>query len=517
MIKKALIFLFLGIVFSAKSQYVGVYQVNEGNCDFFIKDGNWPEAVQCFSQLFEGDSSNLDIKYKMAKGYTFSNIDKKRALALLEELKADAYSADDFQHVMAMAYFYNYKFSLAKKLFIELASSVGDGSEFHTKMSKQCDRSIAMMQSPVPVSFENLGSAVNSPAPDYLPIVTPDESTIFFATKREGVVGNLGSSEGFKTADIFSSKHKRNKYSRVRSIGSPNTLGNEFTAGQSENGEYLIYTVNNEEYFFDLFISEMGRRSYMAPELLEKSELKATSEQGASLSNDGNRLYFSSDLEGGIGGFDIYVIQKLPNGDWGEVQNLGPTINTAGNENYPLLTDNGQTLYFSSDTHLGMGGMDLFKSSFNSATNEWGRPVNLGYPVNTPFDDLNISFSKNQRYAYMAKNLDDSFGDLDIYRLTFEEKKEDYSLVQGQVLTADSTIIDQEINVEAYHENSGIFVGTYIVNRKNGKYSAILAPGEYVLEVKDTEGYKDYSKVINVLGKNDREDLIKFNIILESQ
>ncbi len=109
--KKNLLFTFIILcAVQLKAQYVGIYDVNEGNCDFFVKDRNWPEVVKCFSELWENDTSSKEYKYKLAKGYTYSNIDKSRGLALLLELEASNFSAEDFQEVLAQAYFFNYNF-----------------------------------------------------------------------------------------------------------------------------------------------------------------------------------------------------------------------------------------------------------------------------------------------------------------------------------------------------------------------------------------------------------------------
>ncbi|MFT6165987.1 MAG: tetratricopeptide (TPR) repeat protein [Vicingaceae bacterium] len=503
-----------------RAQYVGVYEVSEGNCDFFIREGNWPEAVKCFSELLENDTSNLDYKYKLAKGYTFSNINKRKALNLLLKLDLVNYAANDFDEVFAQAYFFNYNFTKAKTLFSQLAE-ISQDSEVkigYKKLIDQCDFAEEMIRNPVAVDFENLGANVNSDAPDFLPFVNPDESNVYFTTKREGVVGNLGSSEGFKTADIYYVKHKRNNYSRARSVGSPNTFGNEFTAGNSENGNYLIYTVNNEEVHFDLFVSELGRRSYMVAEPINYEELSKSAEQGASLASDGQKFYFASDIEGGYGGYDLYVIKRLPNESWGQMKNLGSTVNTEGDEMYPMITDDSKTLYFSSNSHLGMGGMDLFKSSMSEDKQEaWKQPINLGHPINTPYDDLNISYARNRRYAYMAKRFDDSFGDLDIYRLTFFDEKDEYTLLTGRVLDQDSTALEAYVTVEVLHEETGNLIGTYIKNQKNGKYSAILAPGNYSVEVIGVGGFKDFQKGIEILGKNNRSEMRVLDLILEQE
>lgn len=519
--KKIILFtLIISSLLQLKAQYVGVYEVSESNCDFFVKDKNWPEAVKCFSELLEKDTSNLDYKYKLAKGYTYSNINKRRGLDLLLRLDLVNYSDDDFDEVLAQAYFYNYNFTKAKSLFAKLAEASQDSeikSEYEKRI-EQCDFAKEMIRNPVAVGFENLGKNVNSDAPDFLPFVNPDESNVYFTTKREGVVGNVGSSEGFKTADIYYVKHKRNNYSRARSVGSPNTFGNEFTAGSSENGNYLIYTVNNEEVYFDLFVSELGRRSYMVAEPINYEELSKSAEQGGSITSDGQKFYFASDKEGGSGGYDLYVIKRLPNGGWGQPKNLGSTINTEGDEMYPMIMDNGKTLYFSSNTHLGMGGMDLFKSSIGEEKQGvWKKPINLGHPINTPNDDLNISFAKNRRYAYMAKRFDDSFGDLDIYRLTFLDEKDEYTLLTGRILDQDSAVVEADVIVEVLHEETGNLIGTYIKNQKNGKYSAILTPGSYSIEVIGVEGFSDYQKVVEILGKNDRSEMMVLDLILKQE
>ncbi len=518
--KIVLLILVISSISQLNAQYVGVYEVSDGNCNFFIKNENWPEAVKCYSELLENDTTNLDYKYKLAKGYTYSNINKREALNLLLELEEANYAADDFREVLAQAYFFNYKFVKAKNLFTLLAKNPKDlevKDEYRKRIS-QCDFAQEMIANPIAVDFENLGKNVNSNAPDFLPFVNPDESNVYFTTKRQGVVGNLGSSEGFKTADIYYVKHKRNNYSRARSVGAPNTFGNEFTAGNSENGNYLIYTVNNEDVYFDLFVSKLGRRSYMAAEPINYEELSKTAEQGASLTSDGQKIYFASDIEGGYGGYDLYTIQRLPDGTWGKAKNLGSTVNTEGDEKYPMITDKEQTLYFSSNTHLGMGGMDLFKSS-NMKNNEgdWENPINLGHPINTPFDDLNISYAKNRRYAYMAKRFDDSFGDLDIYRLTFYDEKDEYTLLSGRVLSQDSTVVKADVTIEVFHEETGNLIGTYIKNQKNGKYSAILAPGKYSIYVIGVDGFKEYQKILEILDKNDRSAMRELDLVLERE
>lgn len=520
--RKVLFLAFCMISLFTKAQYVEEYPINKGNGDQMILFNNWPEAVRQFSALLEKDPDNLEYKYKLGKSYVYSDINKKKAMSYLMDLISFEQKEKDFYETLAQAYFVNYEFEKAKQVYKSMVDSVSSNSKRaeYNKWIAQCEMSKMMMLSPVKVSFENLGKNVNSEAPDFFPIVAPDESAVTYTTRRDGVVGNLFSYSGYKTADIYTSKHKRNRYSKSRSVGNPNTYGEEYTAGRSSTGSFITYTVNSEDNFNDIFVSEMGRRSYMPPKEFGGEDVNTKKDElGATLSIDGRIVYFSSNREGGEGGFDIYYVQRLPNGNWSAIRNLGPTINTAGDEKYPCFGKEDKTLYFASNGHKGMGGLDLFKSNASKSElpNTWEEPINLGYPINTPYDDLNISFAENERYAYMSKRFDDTFGDLDIYRLTFLDEKDEYTLVTGRVLDQDSVVVETKVKVEILYEETGIFVGSYIKNQETGKYSAILGPGRYSIEVKGLEGYKDYQKIYYVFGKNDRAERRVWDIVLERQ
>lgn len=500
----------------ARGQYVEQYSISQANGNKMIEIKNYSEAVRQFSELLKKEPNNLEYQLKLGMAYNNSLVDKKKGYEVLQTLSENSIKPEGTDHEWAIANFKNYHFEEAIKLFTALKASTTDELKKaeYDQWIKQCKTSKKLYDNPISVSFENLGKYVNSAAPDFTPLCLPDESVVTFSTKRDGVNGNLYDYSGYRTSDIYMSKHKRNKYSRSRSIGSPNTYGNEFTAGRSENGKYFLYNVNSEQYYNDLFVSEMGKRSFMPPKVFDSKVVNAKSaETGATLSNDGKRMYFSSDREGGLGGFDIYMVQRLPNGQWGEPKNVGKPINTSKDEKFPFLMNEGQSLYFSSNGHEGMGGLDLFHSDMEEG--KWGSPSNLGYPVNTVDDDYNISFAKNKRHAYVSAYREGGFGDLDIYRLTFLEEKEDYTLLLGSVMNADSTVIDQEISVEILNEDSEV-EGIYKVN-KWGKFSAALSPGLYTIEIGKVPGYKGFNKEIRLLGKNDFQATKEMYILLSPE
>jgi len=503
----------------AFAQYTEPMNISRSNAYKMLEVKNYHEAIRQFTALLKADPANANFQLALGKAYNYSHIDHKKAIEILEPLCEDLKRPQGSFFELGVAYHKNYYFDKAIEVFEALKKGykAPEEIEFIDRWIATASRAQAMMNEPVEVILENLGEDVNSDAPDFLPFAEPDESALYFTTKREGVVGNLYDYSGYRTADVYMAKHRSNDYGRARSVGNPNTYGNEYTAGRSENGEYLAYQINSKDHFSDLFISEKGRRSYMSPKEIDSKVVnqKSSSEISAAITNDGKKIYFSSDRDGGYGGFDMWIIRKLPIGIWSEPQNLGPMINTAGDEKYPFLRGDGSLMYFSSDGHPGMGGMDLFVSEKDSLLRDWEKPQNMGYPVNTPHDDLSICYATHSRYAYIGTNRGDSYGDLDIYRLIFKDVRPEYTLVSGSVRATDSSLIAESVLIEAFDLEDESLYGAYIMSERTGRFHAILPPGRYRLEIHDLYGYQDYLKEMTIYGKNDFIAKKQLDIVLQ--
>lgn len=150
-----------------------------------------------------------------------------------------------------------------------------------------------------------------------------------------------------------------------------------------------------------------------------------TSTQPA-ITQDGKTLYFVSDKLGGSGGADIYVSTRDANGNWGNPQNLGPEVNTAFDEKFPFIAADG-TLYFSSNSPAGLGGLDIYKTKFEKG--RWTKPENLGAPVNSNKDDFSFIMAADNKGGYLASNRDGGKGEDDIYRFSYDETKLDYKVI----------------------------------------------------------------------------------------
>ncbi|MDH5382784.1 MAG: OmpA family protein, partial [Cyclobacteriaceae bacterium] len=148
-------------------------------------------------------------------------------------------------------------------------------------------------------------------------------------------------------------------------------------------------------------------------------------ESSVSISPDGKTLYFSSNRPGGLGGTDIFYSTVNDKGEWQRARNLSDVINTEFNEDGPFIDYDGKTLYFSSEGHKGMGAYDIFKTQYDSTTQTWSPPINIGYPINTPDDDIYFVSTKGGKNAYYASVREDGYGFTDLYRITFLDEDPD--------------------------------------------------------------------------------------------
>ena len=147
----------------------------------------------------------------------------------------------------------------------------------------------------------------------------------------------------------------------------------------------------------------------------------SANESHACISDDGLTLYFTSNREGGYGGYDIYKSEIDSKGKWGPAVNLGPEINTIFDETTPFITEDGKTLYFSSKGHFNIGGFDIFSAKKNG--DSWSKPENLGFPFNTTDDDIFFFPLKNGSIAYYSKYKETGYGENDIFKIQIFERE----------------------------------------------------------------------------------------------
>jgi len=256
----------------------------------------------------------------------------------------------------------------------------------------------------------NLGDSINTAVSEYFPAISLDGKQLVFTRRVNGT-----------NEDFYQSDKIGNGWSKAKPLpGNINSSNNEGALNISQDGQWLIFTGCNFQDGFgscDLFISYLTPEGWSTPENMGPAINTEFWESAPSLSADKRDLYFTSNRPGGYGGNDLYVSHRLENGRWSKPENMGPAINTAGDESAPFIHADNSSLYFTSNGLPGYGGDDLFVVR-RKADGNWGIPENLGYPINTIENEGSLVVSSDGKTAYYASDRADSRGQLDIY--TFE-------------------------------------------------------------------------------------------------
>ncbi|HEY9006362.1 OmpA family protein [Ohtaekwangia sp.] len=316
--------------------------------------------------------------------------------------------------------FYNlYKEKLARKANYQGKDKVD--AAVVDRAIYECQNAKEFFANPKNFSIVNIGREINSEYEDYVPVLNENETELFFTTRRRDDNLNQNVADDNKPwEDIFFSTKTGNTWSYAKNIGEPvNTPYHNSNLGLSADGNTLF--IYMDEGGGDIYYSERANGTWGEPIPMPGIINSSFEEKSVSISADEKTLYFSSNRPGGFGGLDLYRATKDSKGEWSNVKNLGPKINTDQDDDAPFIDYDLVTLYFSSKGHKGMGGFDVFKTTFDPATNEWTEPENLGYPINTPDNDIYFVSSKDSKRAYYSSVREDGMGYTDIYVITIPE------------------------------------------------------------------------------------------------
>lgn len=484
--------------------------------------GNYEEALEDYLDLLEKDPKSEKYNYRVAVCYLNTNINKAKAIPYLEIVTRQPRFEPDAWYLLGRAYHFAYRFDEALKMY-NLFKAAGKGTPQNLidvdREIQNCYNAKELMKFPVNVAFENLGPNVNSTYADYYPFVRADESALVFSTKRpEG--GNLRNADGSYYSTVYLAYVKDGAFAKAKNIGAPisDDKGNVEVVGLSASGDRMLLYYDNVDGTGDIYLSEIDKTKgyYKKPAKLDDNVNSSKGyEIAAAISADGNTLYFASDRAGGQGGIDLFLSKRLPTGKWSMPVNLGPEINTSYDEDFPSLSPDGKTLYFSSKGHTSMGGYDIFKAELNEETGKFTSVKNIGYPLNTPEDNSNFCLSESGRYGYMAAVREGGQGDYDIYRVSFVDVEPRYSVISGTISAEDKSAIEyRDVFMTVTDVQSGEVMGNYLPNPNTGRYVVILPPGRYTLLVQ-VPGFADINDELNIMDKASFKTEIAKEIVLK--
>ncbi|MDF1671865.1 MAG: hypothetical protein P1U41_00030 [Vicingaceae bacterium] len=477
--------------------------------EFYYEDEenkNIPKALSIFEKLSTNKPN--DPYYKLMKGICYTYFKNKRgdALKTLLDVKEKNVEFNEVNFYLGKAYAVNRRFDEAIESY-QTYLGFEDVPEDQKALARQniiyCQNAKEYVKDSVAVEIVSIGHPINTEFSEYVPVITPDESMMIYTYSGDRSKGGLldpsgkPDSDGSYYEDVMVSYKMRDDWLEPESIGENiNTNGHDASIALSVDGQTLFIYKQDKKDHGDIYVSRLNADVWGKPEKLEGEVNTDDSWEGsATLTANGKTLYFASDREGGFGGRDLYSATMQPSGSWGEIMNLGSTINTRFDDDAPFIHPDGKTMYFSSKGHNSMGGYDIFYTYL--ASEGWDAPENVGYPVNSIDDDRFYVLSADAKTGYYSTSGRSENGMHDIYSVAPGHfgKRPILALVVG-VTKADGEPVDADITVS--NDKTGEIEGKYKSNSASGKYMLALTPGNKYKIAIEVEGYETKIDYIDI-------------------
>lgn len=440
--------------------------------------GEFEQAVKDFEKAIKSEPNFIDAHIQLANVKNRQGKFDEAEKGYEKALEIDPNYLTSLYYSLAIVEFDQKKYSEAAEHFEAFLAKPRIGekrkikAENYLKNAKFAAEAIA---NPVPFEPINVGSSINTEEDEYLPALTADGEKMIYTAVRQN------------QEDFFLSKYIDGAWTKGEAIASVNTPDyNEGAQSVSADGRFLVFTMCDRPGGYgrcDLYFTEYVGGKWTQVKNMREPINSKYKETLPSISADGKTLYFASDRPGGIGGLDIYKSERNSEGNWSKPVNLKLPINTPKHEQAPFIHPDGETLYFMSEGHPGMGRYDLYFSRKNK-DNSWAEPTNLGYPINTEGNEGAFSVSLDGSTAYFASDVEGGFGRHDIYtfELYEEARPAPVTYVKAKVRDAKSRR-PLEANIEFIDLSTGE-IHTASMTDASGEFLVTLPTGkDYALNV----------------------------------
>ena len=511
-------------------------------------------ALKLYYEANDFNPSNAELNFKIGR-CLIQTPQKTESIEYLEKaLELDNEVNPQVYYYLGKAYKYNYAIEKAEKNFKIFKSRLKgkDVDIYNEKVKKElmeCKSAKELMENPARVWIENV-NALNTEFDDYSASISADESVMIFNSRKQGTTGNGKNQNDEYFADMYISYYENGDWTSARQMNATlNSNGDDECVALSGDAQRL-FMVRENAGSKDIFKSELNGSDWTTLKSLDMHSINSEyNETFASFSHDNIKIYFVTDNPyANKGGTDMFFsgrVNTRHKEEWGKAFTAGSELNTRYNEGCIFFHPDGKTIYFSSQGHNSMGGYDIFKSVREAG--RWSPPENLGYPVNTVYDEKYISVSASGKHAYVSSNRKkDGKGGYDIYKVTFlgPEKPmlvdtEDQLLASRTSTIHEATleapvkidaknltvlkgrILDEftkepvSANIEIVDNEKNEIISTFHSNSATGKFLLSLPSGiNYGIAVM-AEDYLFYSENFNLPEMSDYQ-LVKKDIYLQN-
>lgn len=400
--------------------------IQEGDKYFKEGKGTYDLARDLYLYSNQYNPDNAELNYKIGACYLFTD-DKYVAIDfLLRAFDLDQEVSEDINYLLGTAYQLVLEFEDAAKHFKahKLTLKEGEQEIYNDVLAKrltECQDGRSLSQDPVRVILQNLGETVNSKYDDYNPIFSHGDTALFFSSRRPFGKMKRNPLDNKYDEDIYMAERSGPGFKSAFRLGKPfNTDGNESLVGVSADGmRLLIYRGYKKNGKLEIVSYNTKKARWSKSKVVAKKLLSKDGESSAAITADGSELFYvSKNKKLSSGGKDILYTRLNEKGKWEDPRNLGGLINTPYDEEGVFITADGKHLYFASQGHNTMGGFDIYRSE-RSENGGWSAPENLGYPINTPDDEVLYIMDMSGNYGYYSTIREGGLGSKDIYKVIF--------------------------------------------------------------------------------------------------
>ncbi len=500
--------------------------------DLYYTYQNYEKALKYFTELDSmSQGKDWKVRYHRALSYLQSDVNKPAALPLLLDKTVGKKMnkkkrKKDYYYWLGRAYHYASKFDSAIYWYDQFLEIAGEGSKRAPEvklLKQQAETGKKLVAEPKNIKVENLGHAINTPYHEYAPVITPDESILMFTSRRPGNIGGLRTRDGQPDTfggmwfeDVYVAIKASGKWLEAQNVGAPvNTPDHDATVTISPDGKVMYFYRIDGKKWGDIYKSVQRGYTWAEPQKLGPPINSEYWEPSMTMTPDSQIIIFSSNRPGGYGGLDLYMSRRLPDGSWAKPVNLGPKVNTPYDEDAPFIHVDGKTLYFSSNGPNSMGGFDVFVTKM-IGDNEWTDPVNLGYPINTPDDDIFFVLSPDGRRGYMASVRPEGLGGQDLYIIYMPVDKD---ILPSALVLVNANVVDSETKQPVFNAQIKVsykdsVIGVFTADEK-GTYVMIVPEGVELVYIVEAEGYPSF--VDTLAFKSEQEGAISYTFELKKE
>ena len=461
---------------------------------------NYRASIPYYERVLAKDPNNATALFRA--GVAYLSFDKEKASDYIYKAqKIKPKVSKDVEYWLGRVDHLNYNFDEAITHYQAYNATLKKRNDTRreevAQLIQHSKNAKVLFNSPKDIFVKNLGPTVNTQYSEHSPVISSDDKTLIFTTRANPTdIPGLDSKARNKTAAdgeyyegiVETHRIDADNWEKPRSLSAAlNSKGHDASDQLFDNDTKLLMYRSDEDG--DVFVaSKQAGGDWGSPVKLNSNINSKAYEGDAYITPDGLTLYFSTAKYSEDGNLDLYYSTRTAGGDWGPAKSLGSTINTKYDEDSPYISRDGKTLYFSSRGHNTMGDYDIFQSKYDSIGHKWGRPENMGYPINTPDADSYYRLAPDGTYAYLSSYRIGGYGEKDIYTISYIKN-----------INVKGTVFSKRDSTQAIPGVELVFNGTQADKTAISFRDVTKEDGTYMVKVLSA---RTYQVAVNKDGKN---------------